>query len=122
MPIAQTTTTTAGDSYGSIRVGDGHGIHQSLLNAAALAGNRDARGYLPPGLPLQANGLPVTGISQTVVCVVGPEAVLLGTANIFGNAIFTGMLNVDMIEDNLGRALNANELSALALADAIVLI
>lgn len=103
------TSTAGGVSYGDIRIGEGHAIHQVLLNAAGLAASRDADGYLPPGLPVLATGLPVT--AGTGVGYIGPEAVKLGSVNIFGNVIMSGALNRDMIEDNLGRVLAAAELT-----------
>lgn len=114
MPIS-VETTAGGTGYVDIRVGEGHGIHQALLDVAALAA--DADGYYPPGQPILASGAPVTqGVDTAEVAhaVIGPEPVKEGAANHFGNVILDGTLNRDAIEDNLGRALTANELSALA--------
>lgn len=109
MPIS-VTVTAGGVAYGDIRVGEGHGIHQLLINAANVASARDADGYLPPGLPLKADGTLVAA-TQATVCMVGPEAVKVGSVNVFANAIFSGPVNRDMIEDNLGRVLSADELT-----------
>lgn len=124
MPIS--VDRTAGDTgFVDIRVGDGHGIHQQIIDVATQTAT-DVNGYLPPGVPLQASGVPVTNTAtvgtQVVAGVVGPESVKLGAANHFGNAILTGVLNRDAIEDNLGRVLSANEIAAFDANDAIVLV
>ena len=110
MPIT-ITTSPGGTAYADIRVGTVHNIHQALVVVAGVTA--DADGMIPPGLPLQADGTVVSGASQTAKYVVGPEAVRKGAANHFANAILDGALNQDMIEDNLGRPLTANEVSAL---------
>lgn len=110
MPLSITNTAGAGVNYVDIRVGSDHSIHQLQLDATNLAGARDAAGYLPAGLPVNAAGqlvlttVPVHGY-------VGPEPVKLGTVNVFGNIIRAGGLNRDAIEDNLGRVLNTAELA-----------
>lgn len=116
MPITVTNTAGTGPAYINIRVGDAHNIHQLKLDVSGLTANDDADGYLPPGLPLLATGLPVSAPAQTAVAVVGPEAVKLSaTDDHFGNVILDGVLNQDAIEDNLGRVLSADELAALGL-------
>jgi hypothetical protein len=119
MPIS-VSNTAGGTAYGDIRVGEGHGIHQVKLNATNLAASRDADGYLPVGLPVKIDGNPISGASQAVYGFVGPEAVKLGSADIFGNVILSGPLNKDMIEDNLGRVLSANELAGIPAAFVLV--
>jgi hypothetical protein len=114
MPMS-VSSTPGGSAYVDIRVGDSHNIHQILLDVSGLTAADDADGYLPPGLPLLATGLPVSGAGQTAVAVLGPEAVKIGTDDIFGNCFLDGALNQDAIEDNLGRVLSANEIAALGL-------
>lgn len=111
MPITS-SSTAGGTGYIDIRVGTAHNVHQATLDVSAITA--DADGYIPPGLPLQASGAPVSGVSQTAKYVVGPEAVKEGAADHFGNVLLDGPLNQDAIEDNLGRVLTADELSALA--------
>lgn len=111
MPI-QITTTTGGTAYADIRVGTNHNVHQAILDVSEITA--DAEGYYPPGLPLQASGAPISGSSQTAKYVVGPEAVKEQAADFFGNVLLDGSLNQDMMEDNLGRVLSANEIAALA--------
>ena len=112
MPIS-ITTTSGGTGYVDIRVGDGHGIHQGWLDVSALTSADDADGYLPPGLPIAADGTPV-GSSEDACGIIGPEAVKMGSADHFANMIFTGPVNRNAIEDNLGRALSADELAGIA--------
>lgn len=111
MPI-NFTSTAGGVGFVDIRVGVGHAIHQVKLDVSAITA--DADGYIQPGLPLQADGSPISGTSQVAKYVVGPEPVLEGAADHFGNAFLDGALNQDAIEDNLGRVLSANEIAALA--------
>lgn len=110
MPIS-ITSTAGGTGYADIRVGDSQNVHQALFDVSAITANAD--GYIPPGLPLQADGSAISAGSQTAAFVVGPEAVKEGAADHFGNVFLDGVFNRDMIEDNLGRVLNANELAAL---------
>jgi hypothetical protein len=113
MPI-NVTSTAGGTGYIEIRLDPkGCETHQAILSVSALGAADDANGYLPPGLPLKADGTPVTGSGQTAAYVLGPEAVKLGAANHFANVILNGFLVRDAIEDNLGRALSADELAAL---------
>ncbi len=113
MPISF-TSTAGGTGYIDVRVGTGHGIHQRLLDATALAASRDADGNLPPGLGITVAGGPAHA-SGTAVAVIGPEPVKLGSANVFGNTIETGLLNGDAIADNVGAALAATLPAALRL-------
>lgn len=115
MPISVTTTAAPGTAYGDIRVGECQ-VHQSLLAAASLAASRDANGSLPVGLPVKVDGTPISAPGQTTFGLVGPESVKLGSVNIFGNVILSGNVNRDMIEDNLGRALTADEIASLPAA------
>lgn len=108
------TSTAGGSGYVDIRMtGDVHGIHQMLIDVSTLSGAIDADGNLPPGLPLDATGAPV-GAAVDAYGIVGPEPIKLGSADHFGNCILSGVLNRDAIEDNLGRALTADELAGIA--------
>ncbi len=112
--LERTVTDAGGVGYMDIRFGEGHSIHEGLLDAAALAASRNADLDLPPGLPVLANGGPVSGAAQSAYGIIGPETAKLGAVNRFGNMIFSGGINRDAIEANLGRVLNANELSAIS--------
>jgi hypothetical protein len=110
MPMRVTATAAAGVAYGDIRVGEGHTIHQILLDVSDLYDNTDAGGYLPPGLGIAANGT-LAHESGTTVALLGPEPVWIGkvtsTVDVYANAIFAGGVNGDMIADNCGAALAA---------------
>lgn len=121
-PISvNTTAAPGGNSYSDIRVGEVQ-VHQILYDVSSLTGVDDANGSLPPGLPILANGNPVTGGADVAYGVVGPEPVQLGAVDHFANIILAGVLNRDAIEDNLGRVLSANELAAIALCPQIRLV
>lgn len=112
MPISFTATPAPGTGYADIRVGGSHNIHQAPIAAAVTA---DAQGYFMPGTPLQADGTAISAGSQVAKFVVGPEAVRkAATGATQGNTFLDGAISQDMIEDNLGRVLNANEIAALA--------
>ncbi len=110
MPMSITNTAASGVAYGDIRVGEGHTIHQIKLDVSDLYTEADANGSLPPGFGIAANGTKAHE-SGTTVCLIGPEPVHIGTVtstvDVFGNAIFGGGVNGDMITDNVGAALAA---------------
>lgn len=105
MPM-RVTATAGGTGYADIRVGHVQ-VHQSILDVSTLGSFIDANGYIPPGLAVTSTGTPAHA-SGTVYGVVGPEAVYVvstSAADVFGNVILAGVLNGDMIEDNVGSAL-----------------
>ena len=112
MPMSVTNTSAVGTAYSDIRVGDVQ-VHQITYDVSTLSGADDAGGSLPVGLPILANGAPVSAGAQTAYGVVGPEPVKLGAVDHFANVIIAGALNKDAIEDNLGRSLSADELTAI---------
>lgn len=115
MPISAGSTAALGRTYADIRVGECQ-VHQVKLDVSALTGVDDADGVLAPGLPILVTGVSVTGTTDVVYGIIGPEPVKLQSADHFGNCFISGAFNKDMIEDNLGRALDANELASLVLA------
>ena len=115
MPISVTNVAAAGVAYADIRVGECQ-VHQCLIDVSTLTGVDDANNSLPVGLPILVTGAPVTAGTDVVFGLVGPEPIKLQAADHFGNVFISGSFNKDMIEDNLGRALSANELAAIALA------
>lgn len=122
MPLGVTNTAAAGTPYGDIRVGECQ-VHQVKIDVSTLTGVDDANNSLPVGLPILVTGAPVTAGTDVVFGLIGPEPVKLQAADHFGNCMISGSFNKDMIEDNLGRALTANELAAIALvADRINLV
>ena len=110
MPMRVTPTAALGTSYIDIRIGEGHTIHQILLDVSDLYDDTDDQGYLPPGLGVTATGT-LAHTSGTTVALIGPEPVYIGTVtstvDVFGNAIFAGGVNGDAIADNVGAALAA---------------
>lgn len=101
------TTTAGGTGYADIRVGEVQ-VHQGILDVSALSAFIDADGYLPPGLAVDATGGDAHSGAGTVYGVVGPEPVYVvsdASADVFGNLILAGVLNGDMIADNVGSAI-----------------
>lgn len=121
MPMQVTNTSSKGTSYSDIRVGECQ-VHQVKLDVSGLTGEDDANGTLPVGLPITSAGIPVAAGTDVIAGIIGPEPVHLEAADHFGNIIISGNLNRDAIEDNLGRALTANELAAIALVGALRLV
>ena len=120
MPMRVTNTAAPGGGKTYIRIirSGNPGIHQVKLDISAWTAADDADNFLPPGLPIIAGGLPVSGAAQTAIGVIGPEGVYIGDgtgADIFVNSIDPpATLNKNAIEDNIGGALSANQLAALA--------
>lgn len=121
MPMSVTNTSAPGRAYIDIRVGECQ-VHQVKLDVSGLTSADDADGYLPPGLPITTAGIPVAAGTDVIAGLIGPEPVKIGSDDIFGNIFLSGTFNRDAIEDNLGRAVSANELAAIALVGAIRLI
>lgn len=121
MPIGVTNVAAAGLAYGDIRVGECQ-VHQVLIDVSTLTGVDDANNSLPVGLPILVTGAPVSAGAQTAFGLIGPEPVKLQAVDHFGNVIIAGAVNRDMIEDNLGRSLSADELTAIAAAPQIKLV
>ena len=122
MPIrVDNIAAVPGSTFIDIRVGRSQGNHQvrvqpSLLGVAGGA-SISPGGSLPPGLPILRTGAPVSAPGQSA-WLIGPEAVLCpaGAGDFFANAFISGDFNRQAIEDNLGRVLTADELSALLAA------
>lgn len=125
MPIE--IVSTAGDSlYENPFIGaPGPVVNVTLDISTMTTAEVDAKGYLKPGVPVQASGALVSGTGQTVYGVTVEAQKMpgrTGNANLAGDtsdpmiAVATsGTINRDLSEDNLGRAYGANELTALPL-------
>lgn len=111
-----------GDAYVSPFIGRiDHTVHVRVDVSALTAAEVDSKGYIKPGVPLRKNGLLVSGAGQFVYGVV-PEAVKVAAGNSdaqlaaavdpFVALAVIALCNRDVIEDNLGRALTANEIAA----------
>lgn len=123
MPMAVTTTDALGTAYVDIRRNaGGYGIHQGKFDVSTWTGEVDANNTLPPGLPCKLSSgvlVPVSGATDVVAGIVGPEPVHLEDADHFGNIIESGDINYDACKANLGRAWTANELASVALVGAL---
>ena len=120
MPIS-ITTTTGGTVHGNPFVGPIDQTAHVKADLSALSTNEvDADGYLKPGVPLTAAGI-LVGTSPAYVFGVVPEAVKIAADNATATlsaatdcfvAVGTvGQVSQDIIEDNLGRSLTADELA-----------
>lgn len=119
MPL-RIETVSGGRSYGWPFVGEVNQVDHVKLDVSGMTtAEVDADGYLKPGVPLKINGTLVG--SGEIVHGVTIEAVKIATNN-SGLASDTsdplvavcthGLINRDIVEDNLGRALTADELAA----------
>lgn len=127
MPIGITTRAAAGQDYGNPFVGPVDHTAAIRVDVSALTNTVvDANGYLKPGTPLQKAGTLLSATTGQSVYGVVVEAVKVAASNAAGDltagtdidvAVATiAEVNQAIIEDNLGRALNANELAGFAAA------
>ncbi len=135
MPFTSTVRRAAATGYGSPFVDGPHDVEQitvdmsDLTYADASGGEVDADGYIIPGVLLKADGTLADGTASEYIYGVVIEPVKVpGLTTVAADATVQaasdfqlavargGLLNRDMIEDNLGRALTANELAALTAA------
>lgn len=118
MKVTNTAAPGGGKTYIDIRRSGNPGVHQRKLDISAWTAAVDADGFLPPGLPIIAGGLPVSGAAQVAIGVIGPEGIYIGDgtgADVFANAYDPpANLNKQAIADNIGAGLSANQLAALA--------
>lgn len=132
MPISVTTTGAAGDVVALPFVGPVNHTVAILVDVSTLSDDEvDENGYIKPGVPLQANGDLVSGTGQVVMGLV-VESVKIAADNVSGTLAAADdvevtiaticQVNRDVVEDVLGRALSADELSAIGANDAIVLL
>lgn len=123
------TSETGGSGYGSPFVGLAGEMLQVVVDISELTtAEVDADGYLKPGVMFKSDGTQADG--SGFIYGVNPEAIPIGhatipptdaslladTATVPVGVVVSGVLNRDIIEDNLGRALTGNELTALGTA------
>jgi hypothetical protein len=126
MHVKKTTGTT---TYAPVFLGEILAMEQILVDVSELTTDEvDADGWLKPGVPFKQDGTLADG--SGVIYAVNPEPQNLHLATVpptntsLGNDTKTyplgmgtmGTVNRDVIEDNLGRALTANELTAFGAA------
>ena len=113
--------TLGGIAYAAVIVGAALGITHLKLDVSTLSVNEvDADGYLKPGVPLQKDGTLVSAAGQSVYGItIAPIKIRQDNTALAADtsdpviAISTiALVNLDIVEDNLGRPLSANELAA----------
>lgn len=132
MPLRTTSVATAGTQYATqgLFVGPVDHTHSLLVDLSDLTyadesgGEVDADGYLIPGTPLKKDGTLADGTTDEFIFGVVVEPVNVGVGFVDADtdldaltdihvAVATvGQVNRDIVEDNLGRALSANEIAA----------
>ena len=126
MPL-KVSTTTGTTGYGHPIVGKALGLIQVVVDISELTtAEVDADGMLKPGVMFKSDGTQPDGsgflyaVNPEPIKIVDyvPTDVLLAadTATIPVGCVSGGMLQRDIIEDNLGRAMTANELAAVTAA------
>jgi hypothetical protein len=130
LSVVKTSGTT---TYGHPFIGSVLGLQQVVVDISTLTTDEvDADGFLKPGVPFQKDGTLVSAGSGQFVYAVNPEPIKIityvPTNTLLGADVATipvgmgtiGECNRDIIEDNLGRALTANELTAFNAAGSMI--
>lgn len=120
-PKVQRNLVAASQDYANPMVGPVNHTHQLAVNVAVLtAAEVDTKGYLKPGVIFDKAGILVGaapafnyGIVVAPVKVAASNAAAdLTAAGVQRVAVCRiGIVNGDIVEDNLGRVLSANELA-----------
>jgi hypothetical protein len=126
MPL-KVSKETGGTGYGNPFVGPIGELLQIIVDISELTeAEVDADGMLKPGVMFKSDGTLADG--SGFIYGVNPEAIKIvdyvptdallaaDTATIPVGCAVSGVLNRDIIEDNLGRAVSGNELTALGTA------
>lgn len=121
--------TVGGTTYAPVFLGEILAMEQVLVDVSELTTDEvDADGWLKPGVPFKQDGTLADGSGCIYAVNPEPQDLMLDTIpptnTSLGNDTKTfplgmgtmGTVNRDVIEDNLGRALTANELTAFATA------
>lgn len=121
---------TAGDTtYAPVFIGEILAMEQVLIDISELTiAEVDADGWLKPGVPFKQDGTLADGSGCIYAVNPEPQDLFLATipptdvslaadTKLFPLGMGTmGTVNRDIIEDNLGRALTGNEITAFATA------
>jgi hypothetical protein len=129
MPIGIKVLASEGVTYGAPFVGHAHSTDVVLVDISDLTtAEVDADNMLKPGIPfakdgsLVGSGVPVYGVTLEAVPLKhatdpATDVSLAADTGTMQVAVGThGVVNRDVCEDNLGRALTADEIAGFALA------
>jgi hypothetical protein len=124
MPIKVRALTTGGEVHPTPFVGPiNHTVAIRLDVSTFTSAEVDAKGWLKPGVLVLAAGTPVTGVSQVIygavveaVKLADSVAGLASAPDVDVTVALFCLINRDLLEDSMGRALNANELAAVSAA------
>lgn len=128
MPL-KVKKTAGGTTYAPVFLGEILAMEQVLVDVSELTtAEVDADGWLKPGVPFKQDGTLADGSGHIYAVNPEPQDLMLSTipptdvslaadTKTFPLGMGTmGIVNRDVIEDNLGRALTANELTAFTTA------
>ena len=124
LSVVKTAGTT---TYGHPLVGDSGPLLQVVVDISELTtANVDADGFIVPGTSFKSDGTQPDGSGFMYAMVVEPIKIIdyvptdvllaADTATIPVGCAVGGVINRDVVEDNLGRAMTANELAAAVAA------
>lgn len=121
--------TVGGTTYSPVFLGEILAMEQVLVDVSELTTDEvDADGWLKPGVPFKQDGTLADGSGCIYAVNPEPQNLHLDTIPPTNTSLSNdtktyplgmgtmGTVNRDIIEDNLGRALTANELTAFATA------
>ena len=124
MAIDIKTHAVDGVSYGEPFLSIEAGVTVPVQIAALTAAEKDARGYLKPGVPFKVDGSLCSGAANEEVFGVTIEPVKLNKST--GTQLVAvrcfGYVLKGVCEDNLSRALTANEIAALGRSKRLLLV
>lgn len=120
MPIAVKTVNAGGQTYGNPIVGPIDATAPVVVDVSVLTtAEVDADGNLKPGVPLTSAGI-LVGIAPAFVYGITIESIPVADGNTALAGVTVdptvavcthGVVNRDVVEDNLGRALTADEIA-----------
>lgn len=126
MPITIEDVAVEASTYGKPFVGPGAQYTDVVkIDISDLTDNEvDTYGYLKPGVPLAkdgnliGSGVPVWGVTLESIKIAASNvaAVLDAATDCFVAVGTVGVVNRDIMEDNLGRALTSDEIAGFDLA------
>jgi hypothetical protein len=132
-PINITNPVSAfGEIYSSVLIGPIEYVVPILVDPSVFKSTSfvDTRGWLKPGTPLKVDGTVVSAGSQVIYGVVieaqkiatsNSDAALDAVAPFMLPVVVVGVVNRDLLEDNLGRVVSADEISAFGASKGLFL-